>query len=157
MKHLGIATRVLLLGALFVAACTTPTAEPTPTSTPVPTPTPGPRWTEEEVRFPFGTAELFGILSLPAGPPPHPAVVLITGAADTTTRVRGGVAASYHIETASKLVSAGYAVLRYDPPGVGRSSGPVGFENLDLRTAEAMAALCYVQSRPDIRRDRVGL
>jgi pimeloyl-ACP methyl ester carboxylesterase len=123
----------------------------------VPTATVGPRWTEEEVHFPFATAELFGILTLPTSPPPHPAIVLVTGAADTTTRVRAGASSQYHTETARRLVDAGYAVLRYDPPGVGRSSGEPGFETLDLRTAEALEALRYVQSRPDIHSDGVGL
>ncbi len=51
----------------------------------------------------------------------------------------------------------GYAVLRYDPPGVGRSKGEQGFESLEVRTQEAVAALHYLQSRPDIRPDHVGL
>jgi pimeloyl-ACP methyl ester carboxylesterase len=55
------------------------------------------------------------------------------------------------------MVGKGFAVLRYDPPGVGQSTGESGFQYLDNRTEEAMAALQHLQSRPDIRRDRVGL
>jgi len=55
------------------------------------------------------------------------------------------------------MVLNGFAVLRYDPPGVGQSTGESGFEPLDTRTEEAVAALHYLQSRPDIRPDRVGL
>ena len=55
------------------------------------------------------------------------------------------------------MVGNGFAVLRYDPPGVGQSTGESGFQSLDNRTEEAMAALQYLQSRSDIRRDRVGL
>jgi len=55
------------------------------------------------------------------------------------------------------MVLNGFAVLRYDPPGVGRSTGERGFESLDSRTEEALAALQYLQSRPDIRPDQVGL
>jgi pimeloyl-ACP methyl ester carboxylesterase len=43
------------------------------------------------------------------------------------------------------------------PPGVGRSTGEPGFESLDSRTEEVVAALRYLQSRSDIRPDRVGL
>jgi len=55
------------------------------------------------------------------------------------------------------MVLRGFAVLRYDPPGVGQSSGESGFEPLDLRAEEAAAALQFLRSRPDIRPDRVGL
>jgi pimeloyl-ACP methyl ester carboxylesterase len=55
------------------------------------------------------------------------------------------------------MVLGGFAVLRYDPPGVGRSTGEVGFESLDLRTEEAAAALQYLRSRSDVQADRVGL
>jgi pimeloyl-ACP methyl ester carboxylesterase len=51
----------------------------------------------------------------------------------------------------------GFAVLRYDPPGVGRSSGETGFESLDVRTEEALAAIQFLQSRQDIRPEQVGL
>lgn len=43
------------------------------------------------------------------------------------------------------------------PPGVGQSRGERGIESLDSRTEEAVAALHYLQSRTDIRPDRVGL
>jgi hypothetical protein len=55
------------------------------------------------------------------------------------------------------MVLSGFAVLRYDPPGVGRSTGESGFESLGARAEEALAALQYLQSRPDVRPDRVGL
>jgi pimeloyl-ACP methyl ester carboxylesterase len=55
------------------------------------------------------------------------------------------------------MVRSGFAVLRYDPPGVGQSTGEAGFEPLDTRAEEALAALRYLQSRPDIDPDRVGL
>ena len=48
-------------------------------------------------------------------------------------------------------------MLRYDPAGVGQSTGEPGFESLDSRAEEEMAALHYLRSRPDIRPDRIGL
>jgi pimeloyl-ACP methyl ester carboxylesterase len=48
-------------------------------------------------------------------------------------------------------------VLRYDPPGVGQSTGEGGFESLEYRSEEAISALQYLQLRSDIRRDQVGL
>ena len=55
------------------------------------------------------------------------------------------------------LARRGVAVLRYDPPGVGRSTGDLRFETLDDRASEALAAVEYLRSRPDIDADRVGL
>jgi pimeloyl-ACP methyl ester carboxylesterase len=55
------------------------------------------------------------------------------------------------------MVRHGFVVLRYDPPGVGRSTGESGFESLDGRTEEAVAAVQYLQSRPDVQPHQVGL
>jgi pimeloyl-ACP methyl ester carboxylesterase len=126
-------------------------------STPTPTPASSRPWTEEEVTFSFGPNDLYGILTLPTGEGPYPAIVIVTGAADISTRVRGGVSARAHIDHARKMALRGFAVLRYDPPGVGRSGGEAGVESLDMRTEEALAPLHYLQSRPDIRPDGVGL
>jgi pimeloyl-ACP methyl ester carboxylesterase len=125
--------------------------------TPSPTPSPSRPWIEEEVTFTFGDNTLFGILTLPTSPGPYPAVVLISGSVSTSTGVRQGVSLSYHVNHARKIALDGFAVLRYDPPGVGQSTGEGGFESLEYRSEEAIAALHYLQSRSDIRRDQVGL
>jgi uncharacterized protein len=114
-------------------------------------------WTEQEVTFPYGEDELFGVLTLPPGAGPHPAIVLIDGAASTTTGVRAGAASTAFINFSRVMVRDGYAVLRYDPPGVGRSTGEYPVEILDERVAESMAALHHLQARPDVRADKVGL
>jgi pimeloyl-ACP methyl ester carboxylesterase len=124
---------------------------------PSPTPSQSRPWIEEEITFAFGPNELYGILTLPAGEGPHPAIGLITGSVDPATGTRGGVSSRYLTEHARQMARHGFAVLRYDPPGVGRSTGESGFDSLDLRTEEAMAALQTLQSRPDIRPDQVGL
>jgi pimeloyl-ACP methyl ester carboxylesterase len=134
----------------LVAACAESASSPTPPSTPAP-------WIEEGVNFRFGANLLYGILTLPTGGGPYPAIVLVSGSAETWTRVRSGASSQYFIDHARKMALRGFAVLRYDPPGVGRSTGESGFESLDLRAEEAAAALQYLRSRPDIRPDRVGL
>jgi pimeloyl-ACP methyl ester carboxylesterase len=126
-------------------------------SAPSPTPSSSRPWIEEEVTFTLGPNELYGILTLPASEGPFPAIAIVSGAADQSTRVRDGVSSRLHIDQARKMVLHGFAVLRYDPPGVGRSEGQAGIESLDLRTDEAMAALHYLQVRPDIQPDRVGM
>jgi pimeloyl-ACP methyl ester carboxylesterase len=112
---------------------------------------------EENVTFTFGPNELYGVLTLPTSAGPYPAIVIVSGSADLSTGARSGVSSRYHIDHAREMVRHGFAVLRYDPPGVGQSTGQRGIESLDSRTEEAMAALRYLQSRADIRPERIGL
>ena len=106
----------------------------------------------EEVKFTVNDKELHGILSHPAADAPYPAIVLLPGAD------RSGKNDPYYTEHAENLVRFGYAVLRYNGPGWGGgSSGGSGFETLEYRTEEALAAVKYLQSRPDINPSIVGL
>jgi hypothetical protein len=124
---------------------------------PSPTPSSSTPWIEEEITFAFGPSDLHGILTLPTGEGPHPAIALVYGAADLSTGARSGVSSRYFVDHARQMVREGFAVLRYDPPGVGRSTGESGFESLQGRTEEAVAAVHYLQSRPGILPDEVGL
>jgi pimeloyl-ACP methyl ester carboxylesterase len=139
---------MLLVGALVVAGAvamvvgTAPEASLSVSSAPP---------TESRVSFRSGSNTLSGILSLPAGGGRHAAVVLLSGSD------RGGTMSSYLIQNARVFAGAGYAVLRYDPPGVGRSTGSLRFETLDGRAREAIAAVEYLRSRPEIRPDEIGL
>jgi len=146
------------------APATSPT--PLPTVTPAPSPTPKPAmtpaptaaWIETDVSFPSGPDQLTGILTLPPGPGPHPAIALMSGSEDPGTGgKRPGASDRGHVMHAQRLVLDGYAVLRYDPLGVGGSTDNGGFQSLEGRAQEAIAAVRYLRSRPDIRSDRVGL
>ena len=106
----------------------------------------------EIVRFAVKTKELDGILLLPNVEAPYPAIVLLHGSD------RAGVKHPFYVEHAKNLVQSGFAVLRYDGPAwVGGSSEGPGFETLEYRVEEAIAAIRYLQSRPDIKPDAVGL
>ena len=144
MRRLGLLAAV----ALIAAACGGDSATDV---------SPGQPWTEQEVTIPFGEDELFGVLALPPGEGPQPAIVLVDGAASTTTGVRSGAASAAFIGFSRAMVRDGYAVLRYDPPGVGRSTGEYPVEIIDDRVAESMAALHHLQTHPDVRADNVGL
>jgi pimeloyl-ACP methyl ester carboxylesterase len=67
------------------------------------------------------------------------------------------VSAQFFKDHAHAMVLNGFAVLRYDPPGIGRSTGESGFESLNSRTDEAVAAVQFLQSRSDIQPEKVGL
>jgi uncharacterized protein len=142
------------------AAPSLPAASPTlrPTAVPAITPSPTAAWTETDVTFPSAPDTLTGILTLPAGPGPHPAIVLLSGSEDPGTGgKRPGASDGAHVMHAQRLVLDGYAVLRYDPPGVGGSTDNGGRQGLQERADEAIAAARYLRSRPDILGDRVGL
>jgi pimeloyl-ACP methyl ester carboxylesterase len=117
----------------------------------------GKPWTEEEVTFQFGSEYRFGVLTLPESDAPYPAVVLVSGSLDPVAGPRAGVSSRYLTDHARTMARSGYAVLRYDPPGVGGSEGESSFEPLDVRADEAIAAVHYLQARDEIRADRVGL
>jgi pimeloyl-ACP methyl ester carboxylesterase len=74
--------------------------------------------TTEEIRFRSGNFDLVGELSIPKGPGPHPAFVMVhSGGAQTRSST------PWSARTADRFRDAGYAVLAYDKPGSGDSTG----------------------------------
>ena len=108
-------------------------------------------WVEEDLTFTFGGDDLFAVLTLPSGPGPNPAIVIVRGSG------QDGVSSRYYADHARAFAEDGYAALRYDPPGVGRSTGTSTYQTLQTRMDEVMAAVGSLQSRPDIALDQVGL
>ena len=108
-------------------------------------------YSEEEVSFTDGRNQLSGILTKPLKNGPHPAIVLLHGSE------RKGVDYQFYNDHSQNLVESSYAVLRYDSPGVGKSTGSIIGENLDHRAKEAVSAVEYLQSRDDIVRNQIGL
>lgn len=152
---IGLFLLLLTLLGFFLSACS-PKAQPEkPPDTP--TPTSAMPWSDIPVTFSSGANQLSGMLSLPNQAGPFPAIVLISGSANENSGLRSGISNGYLLDQAHHMVKDGFAVLRYDPPGVGKSTGDSRFETLEDRVAEAMAALRYLQSRPDIHPERVGL
>jgi len=98
----------------------------------------------EEVTFMINAKELRGILTFPDSESPYPAIVLLHGSD------RSGMDDPYYVEHAERLIGSGFAVLRYDGPGWTS-------ETLESRTEEALAIVKYLQSRPEIKSDAVGL
>jgi pimeloyl-ACP methyl ester carboxylesterase len=142
---------------LFLAACVTKAPQVTPTPSLPSTSIYPTLWTEESVTFPSGANKLYGTLTLPNQPGPFPAIVLISGSANEYSGLRPGIFDQYMKDQAKNMVKNGFAILRYDPPGVGMSTGNSRFETLDDRVQESMAALHYLQTRTDIQPDQVGL
>ena len=160
-RALAVVASVLVLGAGGCGGddASTVTSEPAvtaPTSEPAATTIVG-AWTEQDVTFMVGPDELHGILTAPATPGPHPAVVLAAPSVGPSGGQRSGVSEGYSTDLAHRFAEAGYAALRYDPPGVGQSGGEAGFESLAAQANQLMAALRRLQELPAIHADRVGL
>ena len=102
-----------------------------------------------------GGVRLAGKLRLPQGPGPFPAAVLLaersaTGQVQPTeTQLLNSIA--------DFLVREGVAVLRLDERGRGNSQGSVATTTLADRAADAIAALNYLRTRPQLDVARLGL
>ena len=103
---------------------------------------------EEWVTFPSGDVTLFGRLDLPASPGPHPAVVFVHGSGES--------AATDHCYAGDFFATNGIAALTFDKRGTGRSGGKYGFDFKEL-AKDAVAAVEYLKSRPDIDSTSIGL
>lgn len=106
----------------------------------------------EEVRFSHGPDQLAGTLFTPEGEAPHPAVVLLQGSG-ATDRTNFG----YFPLVQPAFLDRGIAVLVYDKPGVGNSTGNWQAMTLRDRAEEAITAVEFLQTRSDISAERVGL
>lgn len=104
---------------------------------------------EIPVEFSDGKTQLHGILTLPGRQGTWPAVVLLHGS-------DRGAELAYE-KYARELVKSGYAILRYDSPGKGLSTGTTFGETFESRVDEALAAVEFLESRQDIQTGAIGL
>ena len=116
-----------------------------------------PPYRETEVTFPNAAAslQLAGTLTVPAGPGPFPAVVLLS---DVGAQDRNGTTNEFAPlgRLADFLTRRGIAVLRFDDRGAGQSTGQAEATVTDLVT-DAQAALGFLRTRPEIIPGRLGL
>jgi hypothetical protein len=115
-------------------------------------------YTTEEVSFenPAAGIKLAGSLTIPQGPGPFPAVVLIpkSGPMDRDEHLLNH--ASF-LTLADYLTRAGVAVLRMDVRGVGKSGGKFAGSQVEDYASDAEAALTYVKTRSEVNASRLGL
>lgn len=101
---------------------------------------------------------LAGTLTLPAGPAPYPAVLLLHGSGPLD---RDGNTPKLMMNlgrpVAETLAAAGIATLRYDRRGAGSTPGDWRAAGFTDNRRDAAAALRALAARPDIRADAVGV
>ncbi|WP_045688998.1 alpha/beta hydrolase family protein [Hymenobacter sp. AT01-02] len=116
------------------------------------------KYRSEEVAFTNSAAHvtLAGTLTIPLGPGPFPAVVLLS---DMGAQDRDGTARSYRplLMLADYLSQQGIAVLRFDDRGVGKSEGDNAATTTAERVKDAQAAVAFLRARPDMVPTRIGL
>jgi pimeloyl-ACP methyl ester carboxylesterase len=106
----------------------------------------------QEVRFNHGDHTVAGTLALPEHRGPHPALAMINGSGPSDRTDNG-----YNPPILDHFAQQGIAVLCYDKPGVGGSSGDLTKQTAHDRANEALAALSFLQGREEINEEQVGL
>jgi len=116
-----------------------------------------PPYREEEATFTNLTANarLAGMLTIPAGPGPFPAVVLLSDAGPQDRDGTVGDFAPLGL-LADFLTRRGIAVLRFDDRGVGKSGGTPAITTADL-VSDAQAGMNFLRTRPEIDLSHLGL
>jgi pimeloyl-ACP methyl ester carboxylesterase len=109
----------------------------------------------------FGIAQapgvrLAGTLTVPDGPGPFPAALLITGSGPQT-RDEEIIGHRPFRVIADALARRGVATLRVDDRGVGRSTGSFAGATTDDFANDALAGFRFLASQPEIDRKHVGL
>lgn len=147
-----------LRAALWLMACAAALAAAPAVraaQTPVPTARAAAGFVQQEVTYPSanGKVRLAGTLTLPVGPGPFPAVVLVVGSGPATrSQPIGGQEAM-----AEDLARHGIAALRYDKRGLGASTGDFNTATTFDLADDAAAGVVFLRGAARIDGRRVGL
>lgn len=112
----------------------------------------------EELLIPAGDGDrvLGATLTLPAGKGPFPAVMLIAGSGPND-RDETVFDHKPFLVIADHLTRQGFAVLRYDKRGVGKSTGNFSTATIEDFANDARAVVNYLKQQEEIDPDRIGL
>lgn len=153
-RYLGmLACALIVAGTVFFMSSGTAAMPRRPQTPSLPLP-----YAVEQVAF--GNAgsriRLSGTLTLPPGPGPHPAIVLVPGSGpvDRDGSVLGH---QFYLVLADHLTRQGFAVLRSDKRGLGKSGGDFAAATTFDFASDIEAALAFLRSRPGIDTRRIGL
>jgi pimeloyl-ACP methyl ester carboxylesterase len=104
---------------------------------------------ERRMRVTSGDVTLVGVLTMPAGPGPHPAMLMIPGSGPLTRRSPR--------QTGDLVTAHGVAVLTLDKRGTGESTGAWNALSHEEWMADASAALDALKREPGIDPKRIGI
>ncbi|WP_439880238.1 alpha/beta hydrolase family protein [Pontibacter sp. MBLB2868] len=112
--------------------------------------------TEVTIKNEAAGITLAGTLTLPQGKGPHPAVLLLTGSGpqDRDETILGH---KPFLVLSDYLTRQGFAVLRLDDRGVGKSGGNFAMSTTADFATDAAAAFTYLKDHQSINKKKVGL
>ena len=105
-----------------------------------------------EVKFHNQNDALAGTLSFPNTLGLHPAIVMLHGSGPVDRNNE-----NYFPSICDYFVSQGFAVLCYDKPGIGGSTGDWKQQSFADRANEALAAIEYLKQIREINTEQIGL
>ncbi|MEO5815688.1 MAG: alpha/beta hydrolase [Gemmatimonadaceae bacterium] len=100
---------------------------------------------------------LAATLTRPVHKGPTPAVVLLHGSTASDRNNGKLPLPGVFWQIADTLARRGIATLRYDQRGIGGSGGTSASATVQVRAADARAALAYLRARSDVDPDRLGV
>ena len=103
-----------------------------------------------------GNVSLAGTLTMPEGPGPFPAIVLVTGSG-AQNRDEDIFGFKVFAVIADHLTRQGWAVYRYDDRGVGESTGRIATSTTADFANDALAAVSQLAAMPEIDAKRIGI
>jgi uncharacterized protein len=113
---------------------------------------------DEEKTFPNEKAKivLAGTLTIPPGPGPFPAAILISGSGphDRDESIAGH---RPFLVLADHLTRKGIVVLRFDKRGIGQSTGNYAAATSEDLANDAEAAIDYLKTRKEVDPKKIGL
>jgi uncharacterized protein len=111
---------------------------------------------DEEVTFKNAQYTLAGMLSIPDGAGPHPAIILISGSG-AQNRDEELFGFKPFAILADALAKQGIAVLRYDDRGIGGSTTGTMDDTSETFAADVSSAYDYLKTRSEINPQQIGL
>ena len=105
-----------------------------------------------DIRIPFGDIGLSGTLHTPDGRGPHPALITLQGSGPDDRN-----SGEYFPPIRETFLNAGLAVLSWDKPGVGESTGDWPQQTFFDRADEALAGLAWLRQHAEIDAKRTGI
>lgn len=108
------------------------------------------------IQLPAQDGVLAGTLTVPAGPGPFPAVVLVSDE-EAQDRDHSDGTHKMFLVLADRLTRAGFAVLRTDDRGVGGSLGSVYDSTVEDTARDVLASLTFLRTQEGIDPARLGV
>ena len=107
---------------------------------------------EKQIHFTVEGQRLYGMLHLPEGKGPFPALSMYHGF--TGQRIEPH---RLFVKTARKLAIEGFVVLRFDFRGSGESQGDFRDMTISDEIRDALASLDFLTSQPEVNPNRLGV